>query len=836
MTLARLAASGLVGAALLAPTLGAQAPTPQQPIFRAGVDLISIDVVVVDDEGRQVATLQPGDFTVEVDGQARSVVSAQYVESGAPLVPGSSLPSATPPSARPAAANTVIFAIDTGATPPERRRQVLETANALLDRLPAADRVAVAALPWSGTGLSFTTSRALTRSALDNVTGWTPRPGRTLPISIIEAMGVERNEPEWERAVSRVCNRGDEFARLACRSSLESDARAIVSEVQARTNASTSGLEGLLRVLASVDGPKTMILFSEELQTDGARVEVSRVARAAAAARTRIHVLQPQGPAGDAGDTFMRFDRTRERQRQLEGLEYVSDWTGGDLFTIGSTQELATRLAHELSGGYLLLIDTTAADRDNRPHRISVRVEGHDVTVRARREFVADNVRAMTAVSAPTPPAPVAPAVSEPTPAPAATPEPTAAPAPTASRATRRHAPTVVGIDPLHPDRGSEETLAIVRALASALGARGFAGARSADQAAIHVELAGQRLMNGGMTALPNQTRTGQPATMLLRVLVTAGDRVTEIRGRNQGEREIVQSAADETARLIERWLDEGDEPDAAAPVAARPGAGTDVPPQDILPHIRDYVAGYEEALAGIVAEEHYVQRYSQRISPYPAPAQVSRRETRSEMGFAWFPDPGTWFGFRDVLDVDGQTVPDRQQRLEELFVDRRFPSAEQLERVAASSARFNLGPARRNFNVPTMALLVASPGNVARFAYDLRGYEMVDGRRLAIVGFRETGSPTIITRQGNDWPSRGLLWVEPASGRIWRTDLQLTARDIEMRHTTWFAFDDRLDLMVPARMRELYDYPDRADDYVETVADYTNFRRFQVNTAGPRD
>src|SRR5690606_931055 len=99
----------------------------------------------------------------------------------------------------------------------------------------------------------------------------------------------------------------------------------------------------------------------------------------------------------------------------------------------------------------------------------------------------------------------------------------------------------------------------------------------------------------------------------------------------------------------------------------------------------------------------------------------------RSEMGFAWFPEPGTWFGFRDVIEVDGKAVRDRQERLENLFVNRTFPSAEQLARVTAASARFNIGPVRRSLNVPTVALIVASPVNAGRCSFELRGFDAIN-------------------------------------------------------------------------------------------------------------
>jgi hypothetical protein len=348
------------------------------------------------------------------------------------------------------------------------------------------------------------------------------------------------------------------------------------------------------------------------------------------------------------------------------------------------------------------------------------------------------------------------------------------------------------------------------------------------------VEVTGQRILGAGRTALPTQNRGGSSPVALIRVTVSDGARIAELRGRNQGDLDITRSAADETARLVERWAAAGGaHASSASPAPSAAVPAPIVPPQELLPRMRAYVGEYEKALAGIVAEERYLQTYSQRIAGYPAPPRLIRRELHSEMGFAWFPTPGTWFGFRDVLEADGKPVKDRQLRLEQLFVDRKFPSEEQLARVAASSARFNIGPVRRNFNVPTLALLVASPVNAGRFSFELRGYEIIAGIRVALIAFSETGSPTLITRGGHDWPSRGLLWVEPGSGRIWRTDLQLTDRDIEMRQTTWFTRDERLDLMVPSRMRELYDYLARSDEYVEAVANYTNIRKFRVATTG---
>src|SRR5690242_15355143 len=55
------------------------AQQPSQPVFRSSVELTSIDIGVVDDRGRPVSDLRPGDFTVRVDGSERRVISADWV-------------------------------------------------------------------------------------------------------------------------------------------------------------------------------------------------------------------------------------------------------------------------------------------------------------------------------------------------------------------------------------------------------------------------------------------------------------------------------------------------------------------------------------------------------------------------------------------------------------------------------------------------------------------------------------------------------------------------------------------------------------------------------------
>src|SRR5262249_26085450 len=67
---------------------------PQEPPrFRSSVEVTSLDATAVDDHGRPDADLKPEDFTVRIDGNARKVVSAEWIS----LVSSGAAPAPSPP-------------------------------------------------------------------------------------------------------------------------------------------------------------------------------------------------------------------------------------------------------------------------------------------------------------------------------------------------------------------------------------------------------------------------------------------------------------------------------------------------------------------------------------------------------------------------------------------------------------------------------------------------------------------------------------------------------------------------------------------------------------------
>lgn len=84
----RWAASATVVAlfsSVLAAAPAPQAPQAPQPVFRADVELVSVDITALDNNGRQVTDLTAAELQVEIDGDRRQVSTVEYIRSADPL-------------------------------------------------------------------------------------------------------------------------------------------------------------------------------------------------------------------------------------------------------------------------------------------------------------------------------------------------------------------------------------------------------------------------------------------------------------------------------------------------------------------------------------------------------------------------------------------------------------------------------------------------------------------------------------------------------------------------------------------------------------------------------
>ena len=263
---------------------------------------------------------------------------------------------------------------------------------------------------------------------------------------------------------------------------------------------------------------------------------------------------------------------------------------------------------------------------------------------------------------------------------------------------------------------------------------------------------------------------------------------------------------------------------------------GTQEPPlATVLTQATHYVDQLHRELAGVVMEERYEQRA--RV-PSVYDRQMSRSRVTLLSDYLLVQPRGSerHFGFRDVFSVNGRAVRDREERLTELFLDRSASVDRRIDGIVADSARYNIGDIERNINTPTMALLFLSSAYKQRFEFR-RGTDTTTSLRidepgrggLWVVDYEETGRTTVIRGRDNErLPVRGRYWIEPATGRVFLSELVLDAESLEALITVRYEANETLPHFVPVEMRERFRNL-LSGSLVEGTATYTRFRRFQV-------
>ena len=79
-----------------------------------------------------------------------------------------------------------------------------------------------------------------------------------------------------------------------------------------------------------------------------------------------------------------------------------------------------------------------------------------------------------------------------------------------------------------------------------------------------------------------------------------------------------------------------------------------------------------------------------------------------------------------------------------------------------------------------------------------------------------------------SDLMAHGRVWIEQATGRVLKTELQVEQPAIRAVVTTTFRVEEKSGIAVPLEMREQYVLGN--GNRVNTVATYGRFRRFDVS------
>jgi VWFA-related protein len=374
----------------------------QQPTFRSGVDLVTVDATVLSRDGVPIDNLGPDDFRLEVDGRIRRVVSAQYVSQAArkTLPPHLAARHFTSNEAADTG-RVIVVAVDEAHIRRLEGRPALRAAQAFIDTLDASDHIGVIGLTRIG-ALTLTRDRFALKQKLGALFGQTDPVFLQFNLGISEALEIaEGSRSRLADAVLRECGRAlTEYVspariaddagggRDACPEQVEQESRSIAQHAHTQARISLSGLEALVASLKDIPGPKTVVLLSEGMVTDPRRVDLARVSAEAQAARVAIYALQLEVPVFEAAQDRVSPTLSRDLQVKNEGLSRVAGAARGAVFRLaGDDPRPFARIARELSGYYLLAFEPLETERDGRNHRIRVELARGGGELRARNGF-----------------------------------------------------------------------------------------------------------------------------------------------------------------------------------------------------------------------------------------------------------------------------------------------------------------------------------------------------------------------------------------------------------------------------------------------------------------
>ena len=380
----------------------------QRPRFQAGVDITSVDVSVVDSDGRPVQGLARADFNVRIGGATRRVVTADWVpltatagrSGGVAVIPETftSNLDATP-------GRIILIAIDQqnirfgGAIP------VRDALAAFVDRLQPSDRIGLMILGRGGRSVPFTGDRQAVKAALARVAGQKIVVSAFRhQIAMWEALAIHQDDNEVYRAVvMRECG-GDPAASTGGRGSNAADVCPSEVSAQARSmavsaiddgermlNALRAYFEGMRRV----EAPKSLVLVTEGFILDPQRPSFIELERLAAAARTSVYALRldQRGIDGSLSRAPAPGSAGMDRMAVRQGLDFLASATRGQVFNVVTTPDSALRsIELDLSGYYLLGVESDPADRVDEGRDVSVAVSRPGVTVRPRRRLLLDDL------------------------------------------------------------------------------------------------------------------------------------------------------------------------------------------------------------------------------------------------------------------------------------------------------------------------------------------------------------------------------------------------------------------------------------------------------------
>src|SRR5436190_11433661 len=338
-----------MAAALTQDSAPSQAATP---VFRAGVELVRLDVRVTDADGKSIPDLRQSEVEILEGGRPRPVVFFQHIEqTNEPYAAVARRTIAAEVSTNRGAARGHLYVLvfDQQHIIAGGEQQVrLAAERFITTKVKPQDRVAIYTLPGPGPSLPFTADKPHLLRELQKVRGMSERQafGAMGSMTLYEAYQIVRgNEQMVQRVADRVralasttdVQKRDDPSNFATDATslgtlVQEDARRITDIADGESRRVLAVLADALRPMRAIDGRKSILLVSEGFNGDRLTRDVENVAAAAAQSYSVVYALDVNRHEIDAAaDAPVGGDQALDIQDRLTPMGSIAAQTGGRL-------------------------------------------------------------------------------------------------------------------------------------------------------------------------------------------------------------------------------------------------------------------------------------------------------------------------------------------------------------------------------------------------------------------------------------------------------------------------------------------------------------------------
>lgn len=244
---------------------------------------------------------------------------------------------------------------------------------------------------------------------------------------------------------------------------------------------------------------------------------------------------------------------------------------------------------------------------------------------------------------------------------------------------------------------------------------------------------------------------------------------------------------------------------------------------EDVLERAAAYVERFQQQLSQIVSEETYAQTVVNTSRLTDTMLLLPSRTLRSDLILVRSTEADRFVELRDVFEVDGKPVRDRQARLERLLGASSRAAGSQIASIIQESARYNAGSIQRNINTPLLALLCLQDNYQERFTFkhvtkDTPVFTQSRDRafnetavfrvtsEIWTIEYRERKHATVIrTPSGGNLPARGRFWIDPSTGAVLISEMIVDGAGVIAAVTVSYQSEPLMGFFVPIEMRESY-------------------------------